>query len=58
MATQSSILSWRIPMDRGVWQAAVPGVSELDMTEQLTKHNHDKVKFYTRWVDNSVTGEQ
>jgi len=21
MATQSSILAWRIPMDRGVWQA-------------------------------------
>ena len=23
MATQSSILAWRIPVDRGVWQAAV-----------------------------------
>ena len=26
MATQSSILAWRIPMDRGAWQAAVHGV--------------------------------
>ena len=26
MATRSSILAWRIPMDRGVWQAAVHGV--------------------------------
>ena len=23
MATHSSILAWRIPMDRGVWRAAV-----------------------------------
>ena len=26
MATHSSILDWRIPMDRGVWQATVNGV--------------------------------
>ena len=25
MATYSSILAWRIPMDRGAWQAAVQG---------------------------------
>ena len=24
MATHSSILAWRIPMNRGAWQAAVP----------------------------------
>ena len=28
MATHSSILSWRIPMDRGVWQATVLGVAK------------------------------
>ena len=28
MATQSSILSWRIPMDRVAWQATVNGVAE------------------------------
>ena len=33
MATHSSILSWRIPMDRGAWQATTHGVAELDMTE-------------------------
>ena len=28
MATHSSILAWRIPMDRGAWQATVLGVAE------------------------------
>ena len=28
MATHSSILAWRIPMDRGAWRATVCGVSE------------------------------
>ena len=33
MATHSSILAWRIPMDRGAWQATVCGsVKESDMT--------------------------
>ena len=36
MATHSSILAWRIPMDRGAWWAAVHGVTKLDMTEQLS----------------------
>ena len=28
MEAQSSILAWRIPMDRGAWRAAVHGVPE------------------------------
>ena len=28
MATHSSILAWRIPMDRGAWQATVHGASK------------------------------
>ena len=28
MATQSSILAWRIPMDGGTWQATVHGVTK------------------------------
>ena len=36
MATHSSILSWRIPMDRGASWAIVMGHRESDMTEQLS----------------------
>ena len=35
MATHSSILAWKIPMDRGAWQAplSIHGVTkELDIT--------------------------
>ena len=28
MATHSSILAWRIPMDRGIWQATVHGITK------------------------------
>ena len=28
MAAHSSVLAWRIPMDRGAWWAAVPGVTK------------------------------
>ena len=28
MATHSTIVAWRIPMDRGAWQAAVHGVAK------------------------------
>ena len=36
MVTYSSILAWRIPIDRGAWLAIVLAVAELDMTEQLS----------------------
>ena len=29
MATHSSILAWRIPMDRGAWWATVHGVAKM-----------------------------
>ena len=35
MATHSSILAWRIPIDRRVWWATVQGVTESDMAEWL-----------------------
>ena len=33
MATHSSDLAWRIPIDKGAWQATVHRVTESDKTE-------------------------
>ena len=39
MGTHSSILGWRIPVDRGAWQTTVLGAAESDTTERLsTQH--------------------
>ena len=31
MATHSSVLAWRVPVDRGAWRAVVHRLAELDM---------------------------
>ena len=38
MATHSSILAWRIPMDKGAWWATVQGVAKSQM--QLSTAHH------------------
>ena len=43
MATHSSILAWKILMDRGAWRATVHKIADLDMTE-TTQHNDDTFK--------------
>ena len=41
MATHSSILAWRIPMDRGAWWARVHAVTQSwTRLKQLTMHHH------------------
>ena len=51
--THSSILAWRIPMDRGAWRATVHGITELVMTERLSTAQRSPRK----WVE-EITGKQ
>ena len=44
MATHSSTLAWRIPMDRGAWRAVVYEVAELDLTERLSTESKAQKK--------------
>ena len=39
MTTHSSILAWRIPMDRGAWWATVLRVAESDTTDTLNSYS-------------------
>ena len=44
MATHSSILAWRIPVDRGTWHAAVHGLTEswTQLSDQVAAADPDK----------------
>ena len=46
MATHSSILAWRILMDRGGWWSVVHGIVESDMIE-ATEHRHINTHTHT-----------
>ena len=38
MTTHSSILAWRIPMDRGAWWVTVHGVAKNQMQLSIAQH--------------------
>ena len=44
MATHSSIVAWRIPMDRGAWQAMVHGVAKswIQLDNKYTQLRYPK----------------
>ena len=46
MATHYSILSWRIPMDRGAWRATVHTVfcNKVSDVTEATDHGHKPVR--------------
>ena len=46
MATNSRILTWRIPMDKGAWQAAVHGVAKSVCVTKCT-HTHTHTHTHT-----------
>ena len=48
MATHSSILAWRIPMDRGAQRAAVHGVW-MRLSDLLLKGHVIRRRLYTWW---------
>ena len=47
MATQSSILAWRIPMGRGAWQATVHRVAK-SQTQLKLLSMHARAGEYTK----------
>ena len=48
MAAHSSILAWRIPMDRRAWQATVHGVTN-SQTDWVTKHSTAHTTLWEKW---------
>ena len=45
IATHSSILAWRIPMDRGAWRATIHGVAKNQI--QLSNSAQHSISSYT-----------
>ena len=45
MATHSNILTWRIPMDRGAWQATAHGITK-SQTCLIDSHTHTHTHTY------------
>ena len=53
MATHSSILAWRIPMDRGAQRATVRGVakSQIRLSDYTDTHTHTHRHTHTNPLD-------
>ena len=51
IATHSSILAWRIPMDRGAWWATVHGVAKswTQLSDCTLTFLEDKVGLFPDW---------
>ena len=49
MASHSSILAWRIPMDRGAWQATTHGVTTHDSAQNRGKIVTNSIKTFFKW---------
>ena len=43
LATHSGILSWRIPMDRGMWWATVHRVTQSDTTKETKQQQQSLI---------------
>ena len=56
VATHSSILAWRIPMDRGAWQATVHEVAK-SQTQLMTKHTDPWMGFPGGTSDKEPTSQ-
>ena len=48
MATHSSILAWRILMDRGAWRARVHGIAKSWTRLSTHTHTHTHTHIHTR----------
>ena len=51
MATHSSILAWRIPMDRRAWQATVQGRKESTSLTHPPDSSHSLGPYYPGFSD-------
>ena len=54
METHSSILAWRIPMDREAWQATVRGVAQ----SQTRLSNYSHISLHIEYILKSKRAEE
>ena len=52
MATHSSTLAWKIPMDRGAWRAAIYGITESQtrLTQLSSSGRASRAARFVVWV--------